>query len=245
MEDAPAIWAGLLGVLALVGGCAYGVEAGSSLPRDDVELSGSDDGPSSGSEGDGGAGGSVSAEPGSGGQGGENIAENTPSCGDGVLSADEECDDGNTADADGCTSCAVDCADGDLKDPVTHHCYRFVELKAHWQAAENDCVAWGGPTGMGHLVSIASAEEQELVQQLGSGTERWIGATDIATEETYVWIDGTPFGFDNWRSGEPNNDGTNGGEEDCAEIEDDGRWDDQSCDKAKRYICERSAVGVL
>jgi hypothetical protein len=161
-----------------------------------------------------------------------------------MVSIGEECDDGNSATDDGCTACVVDCDAGDIKDPSSFHCYHFVDLKAHWQAAENDCVVWGGAPGLGHLVSIHSAQEQNLVQKLGEGHERWIGANDFATEDNYAWTDATSFGFDNWRSGEPNNNGHNGGEEDCAEIEHDGRWDDQPCDKTKRYICERSAAGA-
>ena len=165
-------------------------------------------------------------------------------CGDGKVGGSEECDDGNAVDGDGCSSCVVDCDTQDHKHPVTNHCYHLVNLKAHWKAAESDCNVWGGAPGLGHLVSIQDKQEQDFVQNLGSGYERWIGATDVMVEKQYEWIDGNVFVFDNWRKGEPNNNGINGGEEDCAEIEADGQWDDQPCEKTKRYICERSAAGV-
>lgn len=170
--------------------------------------------------------------------------DNSSFCGDGFIDVDEECDDGNSEVDDGCASCVVECDPQDVKDPTTHHCYHFVSLKAHWQAAEHDCVVWGGSSGLGHLVSIQSAEEQKLVANLGDGAERWIGGADMTVEDNYTWTDGSVFAFENWRSGEPNNNGYNGGEEDCAEMEDDGRWDDQPCEKAKRYVCERVAAGA-
>ena len=79
-------------------------------------------------------------------------------------------------------------------------------------------------------------------RELGSGHDRWIGGND-EVQENYILSDGSSFSYENWRSGEPNNDGHGDDPENCAEIEDDGRWDDQPCDKTKRYICERRAAG--
>ncbi|HFE44065.1 MAG TPA: DUF4215 domain-containing protein, partial [Nannocystis exedens] len=42
-------------------------------------------------------------------------------CGDGIVSGDEECDDGNKKDGDGCSSdCTVEekyCGDGEINGP--------------------------------------------------------------------------------------------------------------------------------
>jgi cysteine-rich repeat protein len=234
-------------LLALTAGCAAGVRAGDAY---DGDSSFSAPSPGVGTNTAGGGGDSPSGSGGSSGAGGAgagggaNMPQPIDKCGDALVDAAEECDDGNTVDGDGCSGCLVDCDGAELKHPVTNHCYRLVKLKAHWQAAESDCNVWGGAAGLGKLVSIQSKFEQELVQNLGSGHERWIGATDAAIEGQFAWSDGSPFGYDNWRSGEPNNKGNNGGEEDCAEIEGDGQWDDQPCEKTKYYICERRAAGV-
>ena len=43
----------------------------------------------------------------------------SPSCGDGIFGAPEECDDGNNLDGDGCTACLLDaCGDGTINNVV-------------------------------------------------------------------------------------------------------------------------------
>ena len=67
------------------------------------------------------------------------------------------------------------------------------------------------------------------------------GLTDADNEGNWTWTDGTPFNsslFNYWRSkqGEPNN---YNGNEDCAEITFDGRWNDNNCDVQFGFICKR------
>jgi len=56
-------------------------------------------------------------------------------------------------------------------------------------------------------------------------SDGWIGLSDVATEETYVWEDGTTGTYTNWDNdmGEPTAD--SGGEVyDCAKLGFDGFW---------------------
>jgi len=57
-----------------------------------------------------------------------------------------------------------------------------------------------------HLASIHSQAENNYIASLITAHQHmWIGLNDVASEGDYVWVDGTPFDFVNWASGEPNN----------------------------------------
>ena len=57
-----------------------------------------------------------------------------------------------------------------------------------------------------HLASIHSqAENNYMASLITAHQHMWIGLNDVASEGDYVWVDGTPFDFVNWASGEPNN----------------------------------------
>ena len=57
---------------------------------------------------------------------------------------------------------------------------------------------------------------------------------------SFVWIDGTSLAAtgSHWRvsTGEPNNWGSN---EDCAEFHDDGKWNDNWCERTFAFICQK------
>jgi hypothetical protein len=110
-----------------------------------------------------------------------------------------------------------------------------------------------------HLVRIDDLAEQAYLSEqriiaFGGRSKTYIGASDLATEDTWVWQDGSQFWqgrgggvpvaglFNFWRDGEPNDDGT----EDCAGMRDNssstGRWVDFECSQVVRYICERNEL---
>ena len=55
----------------------------------------------------------------------------------------------------------------------------------------------------GHLVSITSATEQAFVSRRFGYAERWIGASDVATEGSWAWSSGEALSYTNWNSGHP------------------------------------------
>lgn len=88
------------------------------------------------------------------------------------------------------------------------------------------------------LAIINSATSNATVQGLVTGLDVWLGATDVAAEGTYLWPDGTPLTFANFRAGEPNN-GAGNGAENCLVIEGGkgGTWDDRPCGQSLPYVC--------
>jgi hypothetical protein len=112
------------------------------------------------------------------------------------------------------------------------HDYAFCRNSRTWPKARTFCA----DRGM-HLVTLADeAEEQWVLDEAYKHHEgNWaIGLNDQDEEGTFVWVDGTPLDYTNWRGGEPNN----AGGEDCVEANKNG-WNDIGCQRAKRrFICE-------
>jgi len=127
-----------------------------------------------------------------------------------------------------------------------------------WDEAQADAVAAGvaataqlSGSWTGSLVKIDSEEENNFLKSMFSITDYdgvdginiipregeallWIGATDAASEGTWVWTDGSDADRDtaswhNWRAGEPNSDGVaQGSLLDCdgAAMWEAGDWND-------------------
>ncbi|MGB2088296.1 MAG: lectin-like protein, partial [Psychroflexus salarius] len=75
-------------------------------------------------------------------------------------------------------------------------------------------------------VSISSAAENNFIANYLSENGQLnalIGINDLLLEGTFVWENGENVSYTNWNSGEPNN---SGGNEDVAEIYNNGGWND-------------------
>jgi gliding motility-associated-like protein len=98
-----------------------------------------------------------------------------------------------------------------------------------WATAQG----WANAVGA-TLLTVGSLAENNAVWNaaqslLGNSGGLWIGYNDNATEGQWIWPDGTPTGFTNWNTGEPNNAGCfgSGDGEDAAIIQlNNGRWND-------------------
>ena len=91
-----------------------------------------------------------------------------------------------------------------------------------WQAAQADCVADGA-----RLWIVDSAEE------LNAWTGDWTGVTDLATEGTWLTVEGTPAIYLPWQAGQPDG----GGGEDCVRADSAG-FEDRNCADLRDYVCE-------
>lgn len=124
-----------------------------------------------------------------------------------------------TIDARPCTGGALDGAG---------HCFLYHPEARAWVDAEAVCVA-----ASSHLAIITNATQNALVLSLiGTIDPAFLGATDVVTEGTFLWTDGTALSFTNFAAGEPNN-GAGTHEEDCLVMRVDstlaGEWDDRPC----------------
>ncbi|MBR7148263.1 MAG: protein kinase [Firmicutes bacterium] len=88
------------------------------------------------------------------------------------------------------------------------HRYEVITRKATWESAKVYCESQGG-----HLATITSKEEEELILSLLDQTDvtiAWLGADNHNSSGGFRWITGEAFEFASWGIGEPNN--TNGQE---------------------------------
>ena len=72
----------------------------------------------------------------------------------------------------------------------------------------------------------------------------WLGLQrDPGNSANWVWSDGTPFDYNNWAAGEPNNAGT----ENCVEMWDQAgelhEWNDLPCSDQRAFVCKQT-VGL-
>ncbi|XP_052051791.1 C-type lectin domain family 10 member A isoform X2 [Apodemus sylvaticus] len=114
-------------------------------------------------------------------------------------------------------------------------CYWFSQSEKSWPEADKYCQLENS-----HLVVVNSQEEQNFLQNRLAGMVSWIGLTD--QNGPWRWVDGSDFekGFKNWAPEQPDNwygHGLGGGE-DCARFTSAGAWNDDSCQRTFRWICE-------
>ncbi|XP_020621089.1 fibulin-1-like, partial [Orbicella faveolata] len=115
------------------------------------------------------------------------------------------------------------------------YCYRKVSSCDSWSGGQGTCAALGA-----NLPSIHSQEENVYVQSLNGGEHSWLGLSDINTEGTFVWSDGTPFDFHYWAKHQPNNFHN----EDCVHTlgflqGHKYKWNDVNCTDCHGFTCKK------
>lgn len=119
--------------------------------------------------------------------------------------------------------------------------YFFCDSPKSWWRAKAKCEAVGL-----RLTRIESSAENTFIRQ-HILTDRWIGGADTATEGAWRWqigdvqfwqgaAGGAPVGgaYTNWHFGEPND----LLDQDCVQIEGDGKWMDDRCSATEQFVCE-------
>jgi hypothetical protein len=115
------------------------------------------------------------------------------------------------------------------------HWYKAYEEDVSWHEARRRCEEMGG-----YLACIETAEEQAFIARLADGRYLSLGATDEAKEDTWVWVNGSPWDYTAWMGGQPNN---WGGDEHYLATYDDGEWVDVAAEgddfwMPTGFICE-------
>lgn len=154
--------------------------------------------------------------------------------------ADNDCDGGTDEWPAAMDGPCFDCTAKEYEAHIYYLCedpLAWEEARAACQALQTDLIVIGDP-----------AENIFLREWLSFGVDRvWLGLSDIAVEDTFVWVDGSPLGYEEWMIGDPN-DGESGepGSADCTAMIGPldppytGRWRDQVCTTPRVYACESS-----
>lgn len=124
-------------------------------------------------------------------------------------------------------------------------CYKFNPERKDWKEAANTCEQAGG-----HLTSIHSQDELAFIRMLMDSSKvnikdstTWIGGE--RNGNSFRWIDGTSFDFDNWNELEPNNEGEN---ENCIEVYTapgyirHNKFNDKACNLMDDFICKKQPM---
>ena len=135
------------------------------------------------------------------------------------------------------------CVEGDHRMQTASGCFAsFTTTLLVRTDARAACAALGM-----HLAYAKTAADEATIAALANGVDVAIGLDDLAVEGAFVWEDGTPVGYTDWHTGEPNN-GNGLYEEDCAIYAGarvGGQWDDRPCappplnSGAYGYVCQR------
>ncbi|KAM8880080.1 CD209 antigen-like protein A isoform 2-T2 [Spinachia spinachia] len=115
--------------------------------------------------------------------------------------------------------------------------YYISSSKKPWLESRNDCLNRGAD-----LVVINSRNEQDFARKFEL-QYTWIGLTSGDTNNSWIWVDGTPLSKSYWGPGEPNNFlGSISRNEKCVEIrlhEVENSWNDVNCEAQNYWICEK------
>ncbi|XP_070815514.1 type-2 ice-structuring protein-like [Chaetodon trifascialis] len=117
--------------------------------------------------------------------------------------------------------------------PSDGRCFNYVPTTMSWAHAEKHCLNLGG-----NLASVHSFQEYNVIQSMildetQEYPNTWLGGNDATQEGVWLWSDGTPFDFNYWSVGQPDDSGY------CLVMNygDLKKFDDQPCRGRKPFVC--------
>lgn len=130
----------------------------------------------------------------------------------------------------------------------TYQAIRTASYNGNTYQLFNDCLTWDEAKRKceelgGHLVTITSAGEQDVVTSLVNGQARtgyWTGGRKSGSS---IWITGEPFSYTNWDINQP--DALNG-EDRYGIYSSTGKWNDWlNTNRYLGFICEKEAKSTV
>ena len=113
------------------------------------------------------------------------------------------------------------------------HTYKAMQQRLTWQSAKDMCEAKGG-----HLAVVSSPAVQSFLETFISDPV-WIGGySPDGSNTNWKWVDGTPFTWANWATGQPDNTGETGIQIGVGSSWSGGKWNNWTATAACYYVCE-------
>ncbi|XP_038588457.1 type-2 ice-structuring protein-like [Micropterus salmoides] len=116
-------------------------------------------------------------------------------------------------------------------------CFLYFPTPMTWADAEKKCQFHGG-----NLASVHNFDEHYMIQSMilrktHSYPLTWLGGSDAQQEGTWFWSDGTPFRFNYWSTGQPDNHAN----AHCLSMNygDQKKFDDQPCSYRMPFVCAK------
>ncbi len=144
----------------------------------------------------------------------------------------EICSDGIDQDCTGLVDDAPECPDC-IETELDSGIYWICPNPKTYEEAAVHCADHGAG-----LVRIDNAAENLALWGAATAVHEqdwWIGLTDIDSEGTFTWTDGSEPTYTAWHDGEPNDDE---GDEDCSALWREPLWNDVSCRARLGVLCE-------
>lgn len=123
---------------------------------------------------------------------------------------------------------------------IDGHRYELYDISASWNQAYRFCENLGG-----HLATVTSTEENELIKNMLSDStvsiSPWLGGADFNSEGNWYWITGERFSYTNWNATEPNN---TDNKEHFMSVVTSGKWNDLPVNSERGFICEYEDLSI-
>ncbi|XP_065121395.1 lectin-like [Paramisgurnus dabryanus] len=130
---------------------------------------------------------------------------------------------------------------------VDKYCVKYFSTPLNFTDAENSCRR---TVPGGHLVSVHNAGANNnllsIVTKMNPKNLRiWLGGYELFQSGKFLWTDGSFWDYEDWTPGEPSN--LYSSTEECVEMnwKDAGKWNDDSCNFKKNYICAFKRKGIM
>ena len=117
---------------------------------------------------------------------------------------------------------------------ATGDCYKYFPHLLSWDDARAYCQD-NVPYNVGDLASIPDAGTNDFLRTLVHDAHIWVGGLRDE-RSSWIWSDGTPWGYSFWFEGQPNNGG--GVQSNVAfNFYSSGKWNDEHKNIRNGFVC--------